>query len=316
MKNLKYFIAKIKLLKNISYNKPFIFLGESMRKLFVVVAFIAVFIQACGLKKSVALEGDGYYYGEGRGVTFELAKQNAIKDLTTNLQVSVKYTSTNTTTQTNDTLQYSGSTNVSLESQIKDLPAIEVYKQSKKKNNHEVEVRLSKATLKNQMLTRVQKAQGSLDSMIGACKSTSFKNHEDFKRTFKEYSGNVALYQIAANDFTFGSDSVLQYQNIAASEPKYSVKISFEEDSPLNKDVERAIFTELSKIIKIDNNSNMPLEIQVDNTSRLVLHFDFYDCQNKLEDSKKVDTFTDFQSFSEKSKLARLGPIIYKALED
>ena len=75
-----------------------------------------------------------YLYGNGSSYSLEAAKQYAIKDLVTNLQVSIKYSAKDSTTQVNNTLHTRASSDIVIESQIKDLPAIEIDKITKKDN--------------------------------------------------------------------------------------------------------------------------------------------------------------------------------------
>lgn len=245
-----------------------------------------------------------YFEGTGYGNTPQQAKSAAIKDLSTNLQVSVKYSAQDVTTRQNNELQTSGYTNVSLESQIKDLPGLEVVKETKKKDQYIVQVRVDKALLQSQILNRVQSNQAILNSVLQSCNTIGFSNQDKFKKAFRDYQKDLSLYNIVSKNTSYGSMDLARYNEAANALPSYKVNIKFDNELSSNDDAKRIIYTELGKFIKIDDDSKNIVEILVSGNDSLVLYFDFYDCNGKLDSNVKFDATRN-----------RLGPIVYKGLE-
>ena len=106
-----------------------------------------LFIIACSMtsshaNKNLYKKDVQYFYGVGYGDTLTLAKENALKDLATNLQVSVQFKTQNTVYQSNQSLETIGNTSLSLESSLKDLSGIEVDAVKKTNKEYEVHVKI------------------------------------------------------------------------------------------------------------------------------------------------------------------------------
>lgn len=292
-----------------------------VKNIFICIFFmISPIFVACSNTNATNLDSKNmqnskYFYGEGSGSTFDAAKAEAIKDIATNLQVSVKYNSLDSTRQQGEMLTTTGFSNVALESQIKDLPAIEVTKSSKKDNIFTIKVRLEKSILQNQILNRINSSQNLLESMLETCKDTSFTNHNKFIQTLKDYKKDVFLYQIITKNSAYGSAILLEYNAIANALPRYQVNITFKDENIINNDIKNIIYAELSKFIKIDNDASKILNINVNNSDVAVLYLNFYDCANKLESSLKIDTFLHYSDLSSQKSQKRFAAIFYKNLK-
>lgn len=303
----------------------FAFFAKDIKKkdflayLIVFQIFLSMVICGCATSESSlknnTSKNANYLYGEGFDDTFELAKQNAIRDLSTNLQVSIKYSSVDSTQQINNSFQTSGNNTTIVESQIKDLPAIEIDTNSYKNNKYFVRVKVEKSLMQSQIFNRLQSNEQKLDSMLHTCHSPQFQEYKQFQHIFKQYINDIQVYRILTKNMNFNSDIVQQYQRIANALTQYA--ITFENTHLENATIVQNIVSgELSKFVKIDNQATKHITIAFYANKTLVVNLSFYDCNNQLETFKQINTYLSLKDLQDEAKRSRLGAIIYKALEN
>lgn len=275
-----------------------------------------VFILCCFF--SVAMGKDGnYFYGEGSGSSKQEAKAQALKDLATNLQVSVQYSATDTTSHTNNTLTSSGSSNISLQSQIKDLPGIEVYEEKKKGSTFHAKVRVNKAQLQNALYGKVSTSQARLVAMAGSCFSVPFKSYNAFKRTLKDYKRDLTLYQIVSKNMNYGTAELVRYEKMAGILPRYKLEAAWSGFSDNDEVIGRIVSSELDKFITRDSNADSTLYVKIFNdTGLLALHLQFSDCEGNPDSVIDIKTDLRTSSLHEEKNQRRIGPVIYKQIEN
>lgn len=284
-----------------------------MRILGVLMCVLASFLAGCasGVKKDSKMPQ--YIYGQGLGTSFEMAKAQAIKDLSTNLQVSIKYQEQNVTTQRDNTLSQSGYSNVTAESSLKNLPEVEITQNKKIKNNYEVQVRVDKMKLMQSVQLQVDNNAQELSGMLGNCGRTNIMNHQKFVKIFKEYQQNLSFYRVLSEDYSFEDAHLREFSNIAAQLPRYNIRVSNE----LNmSDLDDILRNELQKFVRQDSNAPLAnVSLESSGTRGYVVSFLFYGC-NANEGAIKgirIDTHLNAKEMTNRG-LQRLGPIVYKGL--
>lgn len=257
-----------------------------------------------------------YIYGQGSSQSFDLAKQHAIQDLATNLQVSVKYSMQQNTQQKDNILQTSGLSKTFLESKMKDIPSIEVEKTWKNDGRTYVRVRVDKLILEGAIMNRIQNEQQRLQSILAVCQTPAFSQYKMFKKIFLELQNDIQIYQILTKNMRYGDDIIAGFQNSFARFPDYAIKWDLQNLDGYEDEVRAILVSELSKFITIDSKSKQSLYITTnfDNTFRLFLHFK--DCKNNPETTIQIDTHADKKAILQGKQRARFGAIIYKTLED
>lgn len=256
-----------------------------------------------------------YIYGEGYGFNFDIAKQNAIQDLATNLQVSITYSMQQDTQQKDNAMQINGLSKTSLETKIKDIPSIEVDKTWKQGNKVYLRVRVDRMVLEGAIMNRIQKSQQKLQTMLLPCETISFSHYRQFKKYFEELSSDITLYQILTKNMSYGNSMIASFQNSLAISPTYSISWDLHNLHDYEEEIKVIFISELSKFIKISSNAKQILHITAnsDNNIRFFLHFK--DCKYNPENTIQIDTYTNKKSMLNGMQKARLGAIIYKAIE-
>ncbi|RDU67590.1 hypothetical protein CQA53_00855 [Helicobacter didelphidarum] len=305
--------------KDLQENKIYSIIKLCVSLYFPYFFFILFFVGCADNIKSQNLQKDSkqkeYLYGIGYGASFQEAKQYAIKDLSTNLQVSIKFVAKDVVRQKDNSLQTSGIAEVSLESAIKDLPALEIEKQTKKDNKFSVRVRVEKSLLQSQILNRIQANQQTLDSLLETCNTPPFHKYKDFKQILEDYKNDLAIYQILSKNMSYNSALTIHYQDISNSLPNYNIKLEFQHDNPNNIKVQRTLYSELGKFIKIDSSATKTLEILIENADITMVYLSFYDCNKKLENVVKINTYLPYNTFYQAQQITRFGAIVYKNIE-
>ncbi|MWV61467.1 hypothetical protein DCO58_09395 [Helicobacter saguini] len=283
----------------------------------LMVCFVGCGGAISGVKKDS--KTPQYLYGQGSGSSFEVAKAEAIKDLSTNLQVSVKYNAVDNTRQNNDKLSTTGYSNIALESQIKDLPSIEVVKNVKKGNIYQAQVRVDKNILQDSIFTRLNASESVLDSILQECGTPSFSTFEKFKKVLREYKRDVNLYQIISKNASFNAEKLNDYEKIANNKPRYNV-ITNADSVGLNPRIASITLSEIDKFITLDSNAKSALFVGFDEalSDNFRIDFRFFSCKgdSKLDSAISVNTHIKARELGEEKNLRRIGPIIYKAIKD
>ena len=256
-----------------------------------------------------------YIYGDGSGVNLDIAKQHALQDLATNLQVSIKYSTRQNVNQHNNTLKTSSMSNTFLESKIKDVPSVEVEKTIKKGDKVSVRVKVSKKILEGSILNRITQAQNELLSMFKTCNQVSFSQYKKFKKILVELKEDVALYQALTRNMNYGNAMILDFQNIASIYPSYALYLELDSLLDYKEEASEIIISELSKFIKMNNKAKQTLHIKVSNDNPLQFLLQFYDCNKNLENAIQINTNSNKNDILSGSKKSRLGAILYKAIE-
>lgn len=256
-----------------------------------------------------------YIYGQGSSSSFEAAKQYAIQDLATNLQVSIKYSMQQNTQQQDNAMQTDGLSRTFLESKIKDIPSIEVEKTWKKGNNIYVLVRVDRSVLEGAIMNRIQNAEQQLQAMLSSCQTLAFYQYKKFKRMFGELQNDITLYQILTKNMGYGNAAIATFQNALSTFPAYAISWDLHDIQEYEKETKAILVSELSKFIKIDKQAKRTLHITTnsDNIFRLFLHFK--DCENNPENTIQIDTHASKKDMLQGTQRTRLGAIIYKAIE-
>ncbi len=284
----------------------------------LLICTISIGIISCKSAKDIDTlqqKDNKYIYGEGQGVSFDVAKQYAIQDLTTNLKVSIKYSLQNTTQQENNVLQTKAMSNIRLESQIKDLPSVEVDKIKKSKDKVFVRVKVKQSILKSEIYNRVQFKKQKLLSMITQCDTPSFSNFRVFKTLLKDLTSDISLYQALAENMDYGNNILASLQDSISTKPKYRILWNNKHQYNANE-IQDIIASEIAKFIKIDKDSKRDLIIDINsNDKTIVIFLKFYDCDKNMENAIQIDTYMQQSSIKMSSSKSRLGAIIYKAIE-
>lgn len=257
-----------------------------------------------------------YLYGNGSSSSLEAAKQYAIKDLVTNLQVSIKYSAKDSTTQVNNTLHTRASSDIVIESQIKDLPAIEIDKITKKDNMIFVRVRVDKNLLQAQIANRLQNNKQTLDSLLQFCQTPAFNQYKHFKHVMQDYKNDVSLYQVLSKDMLYATEELSNYQEIIDILPSYRVNIEFKGLQSYKNELKHILHAELSKFIKIDDEATKTLRVVVNDESVVMFYLNFYDCHNNIETSLQINTYMSGENIHINTQKGRIGAIIYKGIQN
>lgn len=282
---------------------------------------MCISIQGCKSAKELNLEkkdittNTSYIYGQGSGSSLEVAKQYAIQDLATNLQVSIKYSMQQNTLQKDNTLQTSGLSNTFLESKIKDIPQIEVEKTWKKGNNIYVRVRVSKSVLEGIIKNRIQNAEQKLQAMLNSCETIAFSKYNNFKKIFMELQNDITLYQILTKDTSYGNTTIATFQNALATLPMYKIKWDLQNLYGCENELRSIITAELSKFIKINTQATRTLHITTTNDNTLRLFLNFKDCNDNPENTIQIDTRENKKDILKGKQRVRVGAVIYKTIE-
>ncbi|TLD83404.1 LPP20 family lipoprotein [Helicobacter trogontum] len=288
--------------------------------IYTLISIVLLSLYGCKDVKNASLNKDkpskDYIYGEGSGVNFDLAKQYALQDLATNLQVSIRYSTQQNIAQHNNTLQTSGISNTLLESKIKDIPSVEVEKTTKKDNRVNVRVRVSKEVLEGSIRNRIIHAQNDLQTILQTCNQVSFSQYKKFKTKLSGLKEDIALYQALTKNMSYGNAMILDFQNMISTYPSYALHWELNGLYNYQNDIQAIITTELSKFIKINPQAKQTLYIKANNDNPLQFLLQFYDCKNNLENAIQINTHASKNDMLQGSKKSRLGAIIYKALND
>ncbi|WP_181881841.1 LPP20 family lipoprotein [Helicobacter sp. MIT 14-3879] len=255
-----------------------------------------------------------YLYGVGYGKKLNIAKENAIKDLITNLQVSVKFTSQNTTMQNNQSLETIGNASTFLESSFNNLTGVEIDDVRHEKNNITVRVKIAKTILQAQIMQKVQNAQDFLESSTNKCGSPSFKEFKKFQAAFKEWQNNISLLQsLTKNSYEIQTQ---QYASMIAHNPNYNLVIDFKSISQYQQEIANILTTELNKFITINKAAKNTVHVQIIQDKEIHLYFTFNNCKGEIEHSLHINTYMPESSLSDANNKTRLGAIIYKNILD
>lgn len=280
-----------------------------------ITCFVLSIFAGCAQSPTHDSKNVAYIYGEGSGANFEMAKQRAIQDLATNLQVSVKYSMQQQTRQNNQSLQTSGMSNMQLESKIKDIPSIEVVSTTKKGNITNVRVRVLQSVLEGAIHNRIQAAQQQLYAMLETCDAIPFKQHRAFKKTLQELQGDIALYRSLTKDMSYGNAALSTFQESVAELPTYAVVWELSELGEHEREVQTILNAEMSKFIKINGSATRTIHVQT-NTDDVVRFFlRFSDCKNNPENTIQINTHIKKHAIANGAQRARLGAVIYKGIE-
>lgn len=288
--------------------------------IYALICIMLFGLHGCGNAKDTSFNRDkinkGYIYGEGSGPNFDLAKQYALQDLATNLQVSIKYSTQQNVNQNNDTLQTSGMTNTFLESKIKDIPSVEVEKTTKQGNKVNVRVRVSREVLEGSIVNRITHAQTELSAMLQTCNQVSFSKYKKFKKILSELKEDIALYQALTKNMSYGNAMLLNFQNSISTLPNYALHWEIDSLHSYKQEAQAIFAAELSKFIKIDPNAKQTLHIKVSNNNPLQFLLEFHDCKNNLESAIQINTHASQHDILQGSKKSRFGAIVYKAIDE
>lgn len=256
-----------------------------------------------------------YIYGQGSSSSFEAAKQYAIQDLATNLQVSISYSMQQNTQQKDDSLQINGLSRTFLESKMKDIPSIEVEKTWKKGNNIYVIVRVEKSVLEGAIINRIQNTTQKMQAMFSLCETLAFSKYRKFKKMFGELQNDITLYQILTKNMNYGNTIIATFQKELSTFPAYKIVWDLQNLYGYENEIQAILTSELSKFIKIDMQAKRTLYVttNTDDILRLFLHFK--DCENNPENTIQIDTHANKKDMLQGAQRARLGAIIYKAIE-
>ncbi len=283
---------------------------------YFLICFFSINIIGCKNTKNIIYESknNDYIYGQGYGSSFEVAKQHAIQDLTTNLKVSIKYSLSNTIQENNNTLKTSGVSNILFESHIKDLPFIEIDQTNKDGNKVFVRIKIKQSMLRDDIYNRIQTKQQKLSSIIIQCDTPSFKQYKSFKALLNDLRSDISLYQILSGNMSYGNSILTNFQDSIATMPKYIV--SWDSNLINNRDIKDIIILELSKFIKIDKVANRILNINIVNDETMKILLKFYDCSKNIENIIQIDTYMQINHIGANKLKSRLGAIIYKAIDE
>lgn len=287
--------------------------------IYTLICIMLFGLHGCSHAKDTSFHKDktnkGYIYGEGSGPNFDIAKQYALQDLATNLQVSIKYSTQQNINQKNDTLQTSGMSNTFLESKIKDIPSVEVEKTTKQGNKVNVRVRVSREILEGSIANRITQAQSDLSSMLKTCNQVSFSQYKKFKEILRALKEDIVLYQALTKNMSYGNIMLLEFQNSISTLPNYALHWELDSLHSYKQEAQAILTAELSKFIKIDSKAKQILHIKVSNNNPLQFLLEFYDCKNNLESAIHINTHANQHDILQGSKKSRFGAIVYKAIE-
>ncbi len=254
-----------------------------------------------------------YFYGIGHGSDINKAKENAIRDLITNLQVTVQFQTHSITTHNNQSLESSGMQYAFFESDFKNLRGLEVERVQHKNNQTIAHVRILKSSLQAQIAQKVQIMQDSLESLLQKCDSLSLKSFRIFQSTFKQWQNNVMLLQSLTDNFSLYNQRLKAYGALAMSKPSYNLVI---ESPKLDSDILAIISGELNKFIVISQDAQNILRLKIIHDDSIRLYLIFEDCKGDREHSIQIDTYLTESSLKSNKNKIRLGAIIYKSILD
>ncbi len=291
-----------------------------LRLLYIgIIAIIWFGIYGCKDIKNQNLHANkinnlAYIYGEGSGSSFDIAKKNAIQDLATNLQVSVKYSMQQNMQQNDNTLQTRGISNTFLESKISNIPSIEVEKTIKKDNKITVRVRVEQALLEGAIANRIHTAQQQLQAMLDTCDTLAFWQYKKFKKTLQELQADITLYQALTKNMSYGNAMLATFQDSITNLPSYSITWDLHNLYGHAQETQAILIAELSKFIKIDSHATRTLYVQANTEGTLRFFLHFKDCKSNPENTIQIDTHASTKDILG-AKNMRLGAIIYKTIQ-
>lgn len=294
---------------------------NAVKYLGIIMCVALINIQGCKSVKEPTLTkininaNKNYIYGQGSSSSFEVAKQYAIQDLATNLQVSITYSMQQNTQQKDDSLQINGLSRTFLESKMKDIPSIEVEKTWKKGNNIYVIVRVDKSVLEGAIINRIQNTTQKMQAMFSLCETLTFSKYRKFKKMFGELQNDITLYQSLTKNMNYGNTIIATFQKELATLPTYKIVWDLQNLYGYENEIQAILTSELSKFIKIDMQAKRTLYVttNTDDIFRLFLHFN--DCENNPEITMQIDTHANKKAVLQGAQRVRLGAIIYKAIE-
>lgn len=281
----------------------------------IVLLCCFIYFISCSSNNLGALDNDSknasYLYGIGYGKDANSAKENAIKDLATSLQVSIQVQAQNTTVHNDYSLKTSGIQHASLESGFTDLSGIELDKVSKAGDLVVVRVRATKAILRSQILQRMKAKQDFLKASIEKCGYPSLKSYEMFKIYLKELQNDINVISALGGSMTSYQLEVKDYGAIAARKLSYDLNV---EQSIYVPDVLPILLAELSKFMIISKESTRTINAKITSDKYIGLELVFLDCNGDVEDSININSYIDRHKLNSNNNKTRLGAFIYKTL--
>lgn len=312
--------------------------------MFHFVIIISIFFIGCSIanksfqEDNIALINDSFFYGFGSGNTFIEAKENALKDLALNINVSIKYESNNSTSEENEILKMISNQKISIKSSIDSLSGIKIQHTNTLSSKHNVNIKISKLDLANEIEDSMIKSLNLINAKIYnslnhlTLDKILFPSLKDIKQTKNEiknlFSKHLILQSINNNlkYFKFHSSNsdleyyldhnVLRYLALILNQkPSYKLHFTFNISSNANvqnsnSELENVIKHELSKFINIDSNSLKRIEIELNKNNSTTINALFFNQDNVIEEIIKAE-----YNKEDSNNYMRIGAIFYKKIE-
>ena len=281
----------------------------------IFICLFALLLASCAKNeksKENHYPDNAYIYGEGYGSSYELAKQAAIKDITTALQVNVRYSDISSITQDNNSLSTSGMSNVYLDSNIKNLSNVEVVESQENKDGFKVRARINKIIMQSQLIESIYKEEHQMDNMIKTCGMPSLRDFNKMKTIFTTYQNDILLYN-ALSKLPLESENA-KYQSMLNNPPSYELRFFFNTRSSHNKDIESIITPEIGRFVSINPDSNIHIDVNVEYRQNIEIIIKVYDCNNSIILQIPINTYINTANYDNNRQ--RLGPIVYKRILD